>query len=90
MPNGGDAVRRTTLVCSVGLLGACAHADIEEQQQPAGGGPTVSYPYANAQEYRDASVKADDYCAQRYKADAQPAADYSDTGGEATFLCITK
>jgi hypothetical protein len=84
-------MRCTALACSVGLLGACAHPGIEEQQQPAAGaGPTVSYPYANAQEYRDAEVRADDYCAQRYKADAHPAVDYSDTGGEATFLCITK
>jgi hypothetical protein len=79
------------LVCSVGLLGACAPADIEEQQQPAAGaGPTVSYPYANAQEYRDASIKADDYCAQRYSADAHPTGDFSEGGGEATFICIAK
>lgn len=83
--------RRTAMVCSVGLLGACAHADIEEQQSPAaGGGPMVSYPYTNAQEYRDAAVKADDYCAQRYEADAQPTVDYSDGGGEAVFLCTTR
>jgi hypothetical protein len=84
-------MRRIALVCSVGLLGACAHADVEQQHQPAAGsGPTVSFPYANAEEYRDASVKADDYCAQRYKADAYPAADYTETGGEATFVCVTK
>jgi hypothetical protein len=84
-------MRRTALVCSVGLLGACVHADIEEQQQPAAGaGPTVTYPYASAQEYRDAAVKADDYCAQRYNADAHPAGDFSEGGGEATFICIAK
>jgi hypothetical protein len=83
-------MRHTALVCSVGLLGACAHAAIEEQQHPAAGGPTVSYPYTDAQGYRDAAVKADDYCAQWYKADAHPAADYSETGGDATFICITK
>jgi hypothetical protein len=84
-------MKRTVLVCSVALLGACAQASLEEQNQPAAcGGPIVTFPYTNAEEYRDTAIKADDYCAQKFEADAQPTGDYSDGGGEAMFLCTTK
>jgi hypothetical protein len=59
-------------------------------QPAAGGGPIVSFPYANTQEYRDAAIKADGYCAHKFEADAQPTGVYSDSGGEAMFLCTTK
>jgi hypothetical protein len=84
-------MKRIALVCSLGLLGACAQANLEEQNQPAaGGGPVVGFPYTDAQEYRDAAMKADEYCAEKYEADAQPTGDYSDGGGEAMFLCTTR
>ena len=85
-------MKRTALVCSVGLLGACTQASLEEQHQPAvGNGPMVTFPYTNAEEYRDAAVKADDLCAQQYGgADAHPTGDFSEGGGEAIFICVTK
>jgi hypothetical protein len=82
-------MKRIALVYSVGLLCACAQASLEEQTQPAAG-PMVSFPYTNAQEYRAAAIKADDYCAQKYDADAQPTGAYSDGGGEAMYLCTTR
>jgi hypothetical protein len=82
-------MKRIALVCSVGLLGACAQANLEEQNQPAAG-PTVSLPYSNLQGYRDAAVEADDYCAEHYGADAHPTGDYSPSGGEAVFICVSK
>jgi putative hemolysin len=79
-------MKRFVLLCACSLLTGCVHPDIEEQNAPAAG-RSVSYPYVNLQEYRDAAAKADDYCAQRYGADAQPTGDYNASGGEAVFVC---
>jgi hypothetical protein len=71
------------LVTAAAMLGACS----SDAQRMGASAPTVTYSYQNAEQFRDASDKADDYCDELYDADARPL-DLWARSGQASFACV--
>lgn len=69
-------------VTSLAVLPACAGYQTEATA------PTVSYNYADDDDYDEIVERADEYCERRYEKSARLTdRDRTDTGYEATFTC---
>lgn len=67
---------------ALGLLASCAGYQTEATE------PTISYSYADDDDYDEVAERADDYCDNHYDRDAYLVdEDREDDGYEATFAC---
>jgi hypothetical protein len=70
------------LAASVLALPACATRQVDTTP------PTVTYAYNNESDYRDIEGRADQYCADKYNANAVVVGQVATDGGyKATFAC---
>jgi hypothetical protein len=72
-------------LCAAAMLAACSSDHLERTSASP---PTVTYRPQTEQDYQRAKDEADDYCSDKYDADAQASDLWPTAGGEVTFTCV--
>jgi hypothetical protein len=78
-------MRSVIILLIAALLAACSSSQLERTSASL---PTVTYQPQTEQDYQRAAEAADDYCDDKYDAEAEASQLWPTSRGEVTFTCV--